>query len=243
MNGLPYYKAYPRDFLEGTIGMPFELKAAYRLVLDLIYMTGGRLPDDPQYIAGHLGCSVRKWNSMRAQLIERGKIRAERGIISNFRADKQLESTRKYQETQSENRRGWRKNKGLQERPSNHTESESESPPKSPPRGDCDADLFEAEKKATSKAARGSRLPGGEGWTLPDHLRAWAVSRGLSDFEVRREAEKFRDYWIAVPGAKGRKVNWDATWRSWIRRALEDRSKRAPPGGGSASQRKRNYGL
>ncbi len=22
MNGLPYYKAYPRDFIEGTVGMP-----------------------------------------------------------------------------------------------------------------------------------------------------------------------------------------------------------------------------
>ncbi|MFK5283859.1 DUF1376 domain-containing protein, partial [Lacticaseibacillus paracasei] len=56
MNGLPYYKAYPRDFIEGTIGMPFELKGAYRLLLDLIYMQGGRLPDDAKYISGLLGC-------------------------------------------------------------------------------------------------------------------------------------------------------------------------------------------
>ncbi|MBC8717497.1 hypothetical protein [Ochrobactrum sp. Marseille-Q0166] len=42
-------KPYPRDFIEGTIGMSFELKAAYRLVLDLIYMQGGNLPDDARY--------------------------------------------------------------------------------------------------------------------------------------------------------------------------------------------------
>ena len=75
MNGLPYYKAYPRDFIEGTVGMSFELKAAYRLVLDLVYMQGGDLPDNSRYIAGLLGCSVRKWNGFRDELLLLGKIR------------------------------------------------------------------------------------------------------------------------------------------------------------------------
>jgi hypothetical protein len=74
MNGLPYYKAYPRDFMEGTVGMRFELKAAYRLALDLIYMHGGTLPDDARYVAGALGCSVRAWNGYRAELIAMGKL-------------------------------------------------------------------------------------------------------------------------------------------------------------------------
>ena len=36
-----------------------------------------------------------------------------------------------------------------------------------------------------------------------------------------QENAKFRDYWSAQPGAKGRKTDWDATWRNWIRRAFE----------------------
>ena len=115
MNGLPYYKAYPRDFIEGTVGMSFEMKAAYRLVLDLIYMQGGKLPDDAGYISGLLGCSVRKWNSLRIALIEAGKIYAENGIIGNFRADNQLESSRKLQDKNAENGRQSSKNKGLAE--------------------------------------------------------------------------------------------------------------------------------
>ncbi len=102
MNGLPYYKAYPRDFVEGTVGMPFDLKAAYRIVLDLIYMQNGKLPDDPRYISGLLGCSTRAWNRYRQQLISLGKIYAENGIISNFRADKELESLRTFQDNQRE---------------------------------------------------------------------------------------------------------------------------------------------
>jgi hypothetical protein len=38
---------------------------------------------------------------------------------------------------------------------------------------------------------------------------------------VRREGAKFRDFWIAKPGAGGLKLDWPATWRNWSRRAAE----------------------
>lgn len=114
MNGLPYYKAYPRDFIEGTIGMSFELKAAYRLVLDLIYMQGGNLPDDARYISGLLGCTMRKWNVLRDDLISIGKIEITGEFLTNKRAVIELETLAKLQEKQSERASTPRKNKGLQ---------------------------------------------------------------------------------------------------------------------------------
>ena len=110
---LPYYKRYPRDFIEGTIGMSLELKGAYALVLDLIYMQDGKLPDDARYISGLLGCSVRRWKSMRSYLISRAKIYVNGEFISNFRADKERESLRKYQDNQAEKAAKPRKNNGL----------------------------------------------------------------------------------------------------------------------------------
>lgn len=104
MNGLPYYKAYPRDFIEGTIGMSFELKCAYRVVLDLIYMQGGNLPDDARYISGLLGCTVRKWNSLRSQLLKMGKLEITGEFLTNYRAIIELETLRKLQDNQRENR-------------------------------------------------------------------------------------------------------------------------------------------
>jgi uncharacterized protein YdaU (DUF1376 family) len=62
---LPYFKKYPRDFFDGTVGMSLDVKGAYDLVIDLIFMQSGGLRDDPHYIAGHLGCSVRKWNAIK----------------------------------------------------------------------------------------------------------------------------------------------------------------------------------
>jgi len=123
MNGLPYYRAYPRDFVEGTVGMPFELKGAYRLLIDLIYMQDGSLPDDARYISGLLGCSVRKWNSYRKKLISMGKIKAENEIISNFRADKELVISRTLSEKQSQNRSRPNKIKDLQSPTINHTDT------------------------------------------------------------------------------------------------------------------------
>lgn len=127
MNGLPYYKAYPRDFIEGTIGMHFELKAAYRLVLDLIYMQGGNLPDDARYISGLLGCTLRKWNSLRGELIAMGKIEINGEFLTNKRAVIELETTRKFTEKQAENRSKPNKNKGLKSPPCDHTDTDNTS--------------------------------------------------------------------------------------------------------------------
>ena len=126
MNGLPYYKAYPRDFIEGTIGMPFELKGAYRLVLDLIYMQGGKLPDDPRYISGLLGCTVRKWQSLRSELVRMDKIQANDGLLSNYRAVSELETLSKLQEKQRENRSTPNKINKMQSPRCDHTEPEPE---------------------------------------------------------------------------------------------------------------------
>jgi uncharacterized protein YdaU (DUF1376 family) len=70
--------------------------------------------------------------------------------------------------------------------------------------------------------SKGSRLS--PEWMLPKIWGEWALEQGyLSADHVRLQAEKFRDYWIAQPGAKGRKVDWYATWRNWIRNS-ESRS-------------------
>jgi hypothetical protein len=37
-----------------------------------------------------------------------------------------------------------------------------------------------------------------------------------------RETEAFVDYWRGIPGAKGLKLDWLATWRNWMRRAEGD---------------------
>lgn len=136
MNGLPYYKRYPRDFMEGAAGMSFEIKGAYAIILDLIYLHGGELPDDPRYIAGQLSLSVRKWNSIKNQLVESGKISVTGDFLTNYRSIIELESLRKYQDKQAENASGPRKNKDLEKPWHSHTDTDTDKNDDDKARGD-----------------------------------------------------------------------------------------------------------
>ena len=73
---------------------------------------------------------------------------------------------------------------------------------------------------------RGTRLP--EGWQPAQAERDFAADLNL---DPEATASTFRDYWAAIPGAKGRKTDWPATWRNWCRRDADNR--RTPARGGS----------
>lgn len=123
---LPYYPRYPRDFLDGTASMTFELKGAYSILLDVIYAQDGRCPDNDRYVSGLLGCSVRAWRIYKNQLLDLGKIAVENGMISNFRADKVLVKSRLFQEQQREKGLKPKKNNTLEKPRLSQSESETE---------------------------------------------------------------------------------------------------------------------
>jgi hypothetical protein len=66
---------------------------------------------------------------------------------------------------------------------------------------------------------RGSRLSAD--WQPSPEEVQWARSAGLPSNRIETVAAEFRDYWCAKPGAAGRKVDWSATWRNWVRKSLE----------------------
>jgi hypothetical protein len=51
----------------------------------------------------------------------------------------------------------------------------------------------------------------------------------------KRETARFRDHWVGKPGKDGRKLDWIATWRNWMRTA-EDRAMPRQRGGNSRQQ-------
>jgi uncharacterized protein YdaU (DUF1376 family) len=68
--------------------------------------------------------------------------------------------------------------------------------------------------KERERAPSGTRLPAD--WTLPDEWAAWALQE-RPDLIPSQTAQCFADYWHGVAGAKGRKADWLATWRNWVR--------------------------
>jgi len=124
----PWYRRFPDNFIAGTVGLTLEEKGAYSLVLDLMYVRGGPVPDEPRYIAGVCNCSVRKWNAIREKLIGLGKIHVVDGFLTNERAEKEIEISLKDAQERAENgakggnksaetRAAVSKNKGLAKAP------------------------------------------------------------------------------------------------------------------------------
>ena len=61
---------------------------------------------------------------------------------------------------------------------------------------------------------RARRLP--PDWS-PDHLLlSWAMKE-RPDLSVSTQVDNFRDYWNAKAGKDACKLDWDATFRNWIR--------------------------
>lgn len=120
---------------------------------------------------------------------------------------------------------------------------QEDEPPLVPPRGETRAGAHAGEEptgettaaelvpvdkpKPAKRTDRGTRLE--DGW-MPTQRVIDQMRQECPHVNLEYEHRKFTDYWQSTPGAKGRKTNWDATWRNWIRRASER------PGGGNHHQ-------
>lgn len=82
-------------------------------------------------------------------------------------------------------------------------------------------------KGSHSHAQRGTRLEAT--WKPSEEGIQFAWGLGL---DPEREAAEFRDFWIAQPGQRGVKLDWEATWRNHCRRSQGKRT-----GGGGKSGR------
>lgn len=72
-------------------------------------------------------------------------------------------------------------------------------------------------KKAAS-AKRGTRIP--PDFTVTPTMLAWSCEHAPS-VDARVEAANFVDYWTAKPGAAATKLDWVATWRTWMRNSQQ----------------------
>ena len=82
------------------------------------------------------------------------------------------------------------------------------------------------DSKENSK--RGSRLP--SDWRPNDEGRRFAVEKLGGGRAAHDELASFVDFWTAKAGADARKMDWEATWRNWVRKAAEKRSRAGPNG-------------
>lgn len=74
--------------------------------------------------------------------------------------------------------------------------------------------------RADARTTRaGTRLP--DAFEITQNMRDWAsVKAPLVDLSI--EHEKFENYYRSVPGGRGLKLDWAATWRNWMLKAIKE---------------------
>lgn len=87
-----------------------------------------------------------------------------------------------------------------------------------------------------SETKRATRLP--DNWALPLPWGQWALDQGFPSNAIRLEADKFADFWRSKGGKDAAKLDWEATWRNWIRNASKPRNFGTPPPAKTAFQQR-----
>jgi len=145
-------------------------------------------------------------------------------------------STRHQVDEAAEKRRAW--DREYRRRTRNVPPDPPDIHPTPPDRGKTPLSKEESNsnKKEERESARVAVHPTTRGHRLPPDWRPtpqdWVTAEALMGADaLPLELEKFNDYWKQQPGSKGVKLDWNATWRTWIRRAVEFRTARGNTNG------------
>lgn len=93
---------------------------------------------------------------------------------------------------------------------------------------DVDVDVEKSKQpkpKSRAGCATASRLPAD--W-VPSSDDVEFCKSTRPDLDAVLVGESFRDYWLSAAGAKGRKADWPATWRNWVRNEKGPKARAGP---------------
>lgn len=233
-----YYPFHVGDYTSHTAHLEPIEDLAYRRALDAYYLREGPLPSDPAEVARLI--------RMRGHLVEVESVLREFFAEApegwrHERCETEIEAMREKQQKQRDraNKR-WHKpsdapgnaeaqhaqDSGNATAMPRHSHGNANAMPPTPTPTPIPTPTPTPDKERESaRAARGTRLPAD--FALPDDWIAFCESE-RPDLNAYDTGQRFADYWHAVPGAKGRKTDWLATWRNWVRNEKRQATTAAP---------------
>lgn len=222
MGEMPWVRFFPSDWLGGTRSMSAAETGIYITLIATMYERGEPIPEDHTRLARLCGASNSSFKSCLESLIGDGKVtRTDAGLWNN-RVEKEVVYRMEKSEVGSRAAKiKWdrkrNENKDNADAPAMPSQSDRNANQK--PEPDTRKKEVILSPQVAPKLKNGSRLS--EDWVLPKAWGDWALESvsGATIETVRSQAEQFRDYWVGKAGAAARKVDWEATWRNWMRNA------------------------
>jgi uncharacterized protein YdaU (DUF1376 family) len=198
---------YVADYLGDTRHLTTEQHGAYLLLLMTMWRSEGVLSDNPVKLARIAGLTPSRWQKISTEVLE--FFAPCEGGFTQKRLAAELAIAAEKSEKRSQSGKAGARAKALKSNKldtANASRSLKHSPEPEP----------ELKKeKLTASPKKGTRLP--SDWRPSEADLSFAASQNMTLEETRREADQFRDFWIAKPGAGGCKLDWPATWRTWCR--------------------------
>lgn len=200
-----FFKLYIGDYQRDTAHLSITEHGAYLLMLQHYYATERPLPTG-KALHRMLRAQDKAERDAIDAIVERFWHETPDGLV-NERADGEITKARTQADTNRQiavAREAKRKDartphEGSTNRATNDEPNHSHS---------------HKEIKTQERSPSGSRLP--PGWVLPEDWEAWATKE-RPDLDVSIVACTFADFWHSKPGKDGRKLDWQATWRNWVR--------------------------
>lgn len=206
---IPFFRFYPSDFMNGVRGLSAQEVGVYTMILCRIYEESAPIEYHALRLATYCGMREKTFVQVLEKLIDLGKISLKNGMISNSRAEDEITSrandlkiNSKAGKASAEKRQQNQQkiSTGVQ-RTFNHTDTDTYK----------NKELHSVVPKA---AKRGTRIP--EDFQ-PDV--EWSLGSGLTSQQLNLELDKFIDFWKSK-STNATKLDWQATWRNWIRSAV-----------------------
>jgi uncharacterized protein YdaU (DUF1376 family) len=234
----PAFQIYPADFLadKNTLVMSAAEVGGYWLLLCVCWRENG-LPDDIDELAAIARTPAKQFHNSWEKRIQRCFTKREDGKWTHKRLqterDKQAENRNKRRDAGSKGAaERWQTDSKAIAMPSNgDSKSMANDSLSSSSSISSSTSTTSSEKEIQQRARRtpemqGTRLP--DDFCLNSEMREWAT-RETPHVDVDRAFAAFGDYWRSVPGAKGKKLDWLATWRNRLRDLEEHKTRGSRP--------------
>lgn len=198
-----YFSFHIGDYKSHTHHLNLIEDLAYRRLLDHYYLH--EAPIKQREIARQIG--MREHEAEVLSVLEEFFLSTEDGYI-NPRADKEIEAY--HQRVEQASKAG----RASAERRFNSRSTDSSTGGSTDSSTVCQPTSNHKPVTSSRETTRGTRLPADA--TLSSEYRDFC-QKTRPELDPDQLFEGFRDYWIAQPGQKGVKLDWFATWRTWVR--------------------------
>ena len=213
---MKFYPHHIGDFDHATRHLTRIERSIYRDLIDVYYDTEQPLSLDTAYLKRKIMATSEEESQAVEQVLKEFFIKTENGWF-NGRCDTEIIA---YRKNNSQKSMAGKASAAARASRKQHAVNATQ-----------DNDLFggnsqidEPEENTENtndqpKIPRGRVLPAD--WTLPKKWGGWALNErsDMTEIDVRNAADSFRDHWHANANqANGKKLDWEAAWRNWIRK-------------------------